>query len=68
MGGMIGMWLGVNAPEALNKLMLCNTGPPKIGNPEVWNAPQSKQFEKRHESVASAVIERWFCGLCPRKG
>src|SRR5882762_9137876 len=37
MGGMIGMWLGVHAPERLNKLMLCNTAA-KIGTPEVWNA------------------------------
>ena len=37
-GGMIGMWLGVNAPDRLHKLILCNTAA-KIGTPESWNAP-----------------------------
>ncbi len=37
MGGMIGMWLGVHAPERLNKLALCNTGA-RIGTAETWNA------------------------------
>src|SRR5689334_16339082 len=30
MGGMIGMWLGVNAPERIERLVLANTAP-KIG-------------------------------------
>src|SRR5260370_1946833 len=37
MGGMIGMWLALNAPERLNKLVLSNTAA-KIGTPEAWNA------------------------------
>jgi 3-oxoadipate enol-lactonase len=37
MGGMIGMWLAVNVPERLGKLMLCNTGA-KIGTAEVWRS------------------------------
>src|SRR5436853_2782491 len=37
MGGMIGMWLGLNAPARLNKLVLCNTGA-KIGTLETWSA------------------------------
>ena len=59
MGGMIGMWLGVNAPERLNKLMLCNTAA-KIGTPEVWNARIEAVRKSGMKSVASAVIERWF--------
>ena len=59
MGGMIGMWLGVNAPERLNKLMLCNTAA-KIGTPEVWNARIEAVRKNGMKSVASPVIERWF--------
>ena len=36
MGGMIGMWLGINAPDRLNSLVLANTaariGPHAMGN------------------------------------
>jgi 3-oxoadipate enol-lactonase len=59
MGGMIGMWLGVNAPERLNKLALCNTGA-KIGTPETWNARMGAVRKNGMKSVATAVVERWF--------
>jgi len=59
MGGMIGMWLGVNAPERLNKLMLCNTAA-KIGTSEFWNARIDAVQKNGMKSVASAVVERWF--------
>src|SRR5216684_5218725 len=59
MGGMIGMWLGANAPERLNKLALCNTAA-KIGTSEVWNARIEAVRKDGVKSVASAVIERWF--------
>jgi 3-oxoadipate enol-lactonase len=59
MGGMIGMWLGVNAPERLDKLVLCNTAA-KIGSSEVWNARIEAVQKNGMKSVASAVIERWF--------
>ena len=36
MGGLIGQWLGINAPERIERLVLCNTAA-KIGTPEVWN-------------------------------
>ena len=35
-GGVIGQWLGANAPERLRSLILCNTAA-KIGTPESWN-------------------------------
>src|SRR6266702_411765 len=37
MGGMVGMWLGANAPERLSQVILCSTAA-KIGTPETWNA------------------------------
>jgi 3-oxoadipate enol-lactonase len=59
MGGMIGMWLGINAPERLNKLVLCNTGA-KIGNAEEWRARIEAVRKAGLKSMAPAVIERWF--------
>jgi 3-oxoadipate enol-lactonase len=59
MGGMIGMWLGVNAPERLHKLALCNTGA-KIGTPEAWNARIEAVKKNGMKSVATAVVDRWF--------
>jgi 3-oxoadipate enol-lactonase len=59
MGGMIGMWLGVNAPQRLHKLVLCNTGA-KIGTSETWNPRIEAVRKGGMKAIASAVIERWF--------
>lgn len=59
MGGMIGMWLGVNAPERLNKLVLCNTAA-KIGTAEAWNTRIAAVHKDGMKPIAAAVIERWF--------
>src|SRR5256712_13971033 len=58
MGGMIGMWLGANAPERLHQLVLCNTGA-KIGITEAWNARIDAVQKNGMKSVASAVVDRW---------
>jgi 3-oxoadipate enol-lactonase len=59
MGGMIGMWLAVSAPERLNKLVLCNTGA-KIGTLDAWNARIEAVRKNGMKSIAPAVVERWF--------
>jgi 3-oxoadipate enol-lactonase len=59
MGGMIGMWLGVNTPKRLNKLVLCNTGA-EIGTLEAWTARIDAVHKNGVKSIAPAVIERWF--------
>lgn len=59
MGGMIGMWLGMNAAERLYKLILCNTAA-KIGNAEGWNKRIDAVRKGGMKSVAPGVIERWF--------
>jgi 3-oxoadipate enol-lactonase len=58
-GGMTGMWLGVNAPQRLEKLVLCNTAP-QIGKLETWNERIEKVRESGTKSVADQVVERWF--------
>jgi 3-oxoadipate enol-lactonase len=59
MGGMIGMWLSFNAPQRLNKLVLCNTSA-KIGTPEMWNARIGTVRKQGMKLVAAATMERWF--------
>jgi len=59
MGGMIGMWLGANAPARLHRLALCSTAA-KIGTPEMWNTRIDTVFMKGMNSIAPGVMERWF--------
>ncbi len=59
LGGVIGIWLGVNAPDRLNRLVLCNTAA-RIGTKETWNARIATVRKDGMKPVAAAVIERWF--------
>ena len=59
MGGMIGMWLALNAPHRLRKVVLSNTAA-KIGTPEFWNPRIEKVRKGGMRSISSAVIDRWF--------
>jgi 3-oxoadipate enol-lactonase len=58
-GGVIGQWLGVNAPERLRSLILCNTAA-KIGTPESWNKRTAEVEQHGLASITEAVLERWF--------
>ena len=59
MGGSIGMWLGIHAPERLDRLVLCNTAA-KIGTADTWKARIAMVHNEGMKPVAAAVIERWF--------
>jgi 3-oxoadipate enol-lactonase len=59
MGGMIGMWLGVYAPERIDRLVLCNTAA-KIGSPEIWNARLEMIRTKGMGAIADTQAQRWF--------
>ncbi len=59
MGGQTGMWLALNAPARLQKLILCNTAA-KIGTPEMWNTRVETVRNGGMKSISTAVIERWF--------
>jgi len=62
MGGLIGQWLAINAPQRIQRLVLCNTAA-KIGSPEVWN-PRIETVRRDGRSAMSALrdasIARWF--------
>jgi 3-oxoadipate enol-lactonase len=59
MGGVIGMWLGINAGKRLHRVALCSTAA-KIGNAETWNARIEAVRKGGTKSIAAATMERWF--------
>jgi len=59
MGGMVGMWLGAHAPERVEKFVLCNTAA-RIGPPEFWNTRIENIRTSGMDSIATAVLGRWF--------
>lgn len=62
MGGLICQWLGINAPERIERLVLCNTAA-KIGSDEVWN-PRIEMVLRDGQAAMRALrdasIARWF--------
>ena len=59
MGGMVGMWLGVHAPQRMDRLVLCNTAP-RIGSAERWNARIDAVNRSGVDGIADAMMEIWF--------
>ncbi|WP_417705133.1 3-oxoadipate enol-lactonase [Pseudomonas sp.] len=62
MGGLIGQWLALNAPERIARLVLCNTAA-KIGTPEVWNPRIDTVLAggaQAMRDLRDASISRWF--------
>jgi 3-oxoadipate enol-lactonase len=59
LGGMTGMWLGIHAPERIDRLVLANTAP-RIATPAVWNARIDSVRQGGMQAIADAVLERWF--------
>lgn len=59
LGGMVGMWLAINHPERIDRLILCNTAPHL--NPQAY---ADRAVEVRAAgtvaSVADAVLARWL--------
>jgi 3-oxoadipate enol-lactonase len=59
MGGMIGMWMGAQAPDRIGRLVLANTAP-KIGTPEMWNQRIDGVRKGGMQTVVDTLLERWF--------
>jgi 3-oxoadipate enol-lactonase len=59
LGGMVGMWLGVHAPDRVEWLALCCTSAylPPAG---LWQDRVAAVRAGGMESVADAVVARWF--------
>jgi 3-oxoadipate enol-lactonase len=59
MGGMVGMWLAINAAERVDRLVLSNTAP-QIFSAERWNARIASVNSGGVASIADAVLEGWL--------
>jgi 3-oxoadipate enol-lactonase len=59
MGGAVGQWLALNAPERISALVLANTSP-KFGTRETWEARLQSVRQGGMAAVADAVLERFF--------
>ena len=59
MGGVIGQWLGINAQDRIEKLVLADTAA-KIGTDEGWNTRIATVRREGLDSVIPGTLERWF--------
>ncbi|MCK9540903.1 MAG: 3-oxoadipate enol-lactonase [Novosphingobium sp.] len=59
LGGMIGQWLGIRAPERVRRLILANTSS-YMGPPSGWDARITVVREQGMKPLADASVERWF--------
>ena len=58
-GGMTGMWLAAEAPERVERLVLCCTSA-LLGPKSVWEERIATAREKGMAALVDGVIERWF--------
>jgi 3-oxoadipate enol-lactonase len=59
MGGMVGMWLGANAPDRIDKLILSNTSA-YFADKTLWEGRIKLVQEKGLGALVDANMERWF--------
>lgn len=59
MGGMVGMWLGANAADRIDKLILSNTAA-YFPDRSVWDARLKMVRDKGLAGIVDANMERWF--------
>jgi 3-oxoadipate enol-lactonase len=59
MGGMVGMWMGANAPQRINRLILSNTSA-YFENKQIWNDRIAVVKEKGLKAIVGGTMERWF--------
>jgi 3-oxoadipate enol-lactonase len=59
LGGMTGMWLGVNAPDRIDRLaLLCTSA--MLARDTDWPARAALVREQGTGAIAAATVERWF--------
>jgi 3-oxoadipate enol-lactonase len=59
MGGMVGMWLGANAPNRINRLILSNTSS-YMADSAPWPARIAAAREQGLAALVEATLDRWF--------
>lgn len=59
LGGLVGMWLMVNAPERVDRIILANTNA-CFGHPDIWNARIRQALAEGLDAMAAGTMDRWF--------
>ncbi|WP_029918624.1 3-oxoadipate enol-lactonase [Nevskia soli] len=59
MGGLVGQWLALNAPQRIERLVLCSTAA-KIGTAEGWMARIGQVHAHGLQEIADGSVLRWF--------
>ena len=59
LGGMVGQWLGVHAPDRVDRLVLCCTAP-RMLKPEDFTARADAVRARGMAPIADQAIGRWF--------
>lgn len=59
LGGMVGQWLGVQAPERLERLILANTAA-YLGPPSGWQTRIRLVLTEGMEAITENLLQRWF--------
>ncbi len=59
LGGAVGMWLMINAPERIDRAILSNTNA-CFGHPDVWNARIKQALAEGLDAMAPGTMDRWF--------
>jgi 3-oxoadipate enol-lactonase len=63
-GGMVGMWLASEAPERIDRLVLCSAAP-TLPPREQWLERAATVRAEGVAAIADAAIDRWFTPLAP---
>lgn len=58
-GGLVGQWLGIHAPERIERLVVCATAV-KIGTAESWNQRIALVQGRGLTPLLGATADRWF--------
>jgi 3-oxoadipate enol-lactonase / 4-carboxymuconolactone decarboxylase len=59
MGGAVGQWLAIHAPERLKALIVANSSP-RFGTPDTWEARIRAVRQGGMSAIVDAVMERFF--------
>jgi 3-oxoadipate enol-lactonase len=64
LGGMVGMWLAIHAPDRIDRLVLCCTSA-QLGPSEFWDERAELVRREGMGAIADAVVGRWFTHRFP---
>lgn len=58
-GGMVGMWLGTNAPDRFFRMAYCNTSA-HMPTKQMWQERAAKVRAEGVDSIGQLIVDRWF--------